>query len=385
MTALFYLGPEQTFSHEAARRFQVLLGSWSGADLVACPSAGAIYERVLQEPGSGAVVPIFNREQGVIFDFSRFFLLHEAATLELPLAFFLFSRAASLADIDRIYTKDTIVPQVSRWLAGLPPRIQLIARQEISSAEAARLAAEEPRAAAICSEPAGRARRLNLIAAVAGNRDDNFTRFALFIRPAGWWTPPVGLFDPVEFPLGFDDQAGAALYGGEMTLYWTAALSPQTVFHLGHLTALLTLRKFARRGNRVHIFWRPTAAGLGGAQVARFEQTVRRVIDAPHLTSFAPDPGEKPADWVLVAGLEMVSRVRQSGRRGIFLDHVPGRDGYAKMSTRRANVIPWPLPESWRGSPAWEGIAAAHFDSGRLRAAGWDGLTAEPSPEEHPS
>src|SRR5882757_4589666 len=63
MAPVAYLGPIGTFSHIVARkRFR------PEGRLVACPSIGAIFDFLLNDPSALAVVPVENSSGGTIYD-----------------------------------------------------------------------------------------------------------------------------------------------------------------------------------------------------------------------------------------------------------------------------------------------------------------------------
>ncbi|MDJ0753970.1 MAG: prephenate dehydratase domain-containing protein [Ardenticatenaceae bacterium] len=370
MSRIFYFGPELTFSHQAADLMRRRHPQWATAPLVACPTAEAIFSAVLDHPHSCAIVPFYNQIQGTVYDFMRFFLLDQVDELDLPIYYALYARTTALEEIRRVYTKDTVVPQVSDWLAQLPPEVEIISSLEISTADAARQAAQDPQGAAICSRSAGEAHELTLITKVAGNSPDNFTRFGLFTRPHAWWTLPARAFDPPEHPVHFDDLLWQQIVQGNETFYWTLKLKPESSLHLGHLSVLLTLRKFGRMGNQIVVLIDDQA--VDDHLRNNYRNNLLAVMGNTSPMVFHNTPPLK--SWIAVAGIQSVLEVREAGRPALLLDYVPGLDGYAKMSTGRQNTVSWPLPAARNlvEEEAYERIKRHHFSPRRLAAAAFD-------------
>lgn len=369
-TQLFYLGPELTFSHEAAEQMRQRQPGWSAAELVARPSAAAIFQAVLEQPHSGAVVPIFNFIQGDVIDFLRFLALEKVDQLELAVDYGLFSQKRKIEDIERIYTKDTVIPQISEWVKEeLPNHIDLISSLTMSTAEAAARAAEDSAGGAICASAAGHAHGLHLVTPIAADRPGNFTRFALFVRPDDWWPRPAQFLESFEHPLGFDDELWQRVRRGQETFYWSVALHDDSHLHLDHLSLLLTLRKVAGWGNQTVIllqrglvddhqlynYWNGLLAVMG-------KRPVDVQVDA-----------QPQAGWIEVASIEKIQVIKKAGRSALLLDPVPGVDGYAKMSARRGNTVSWPIrPEEAAAIPLLPLIEEVYFGMERLAAAGFD-------------
>lgn len=365
---LYYFGPELTFSHEAAARMRARQPAWAAADLEPQPSAGAIFDAVLADSNSGAIVPTYNHVQGDVIDFMRFCLLKRVDRLDLPIQYGLFSRQQSLKNITRLYTKDTVVPQVSRWLAGLRGRVEVISSLEMSTAEAAGRAAADPASGAICSTAAGDAHQLNKVADVPADRTDNFTRFGLFVRPGNWWPSPDEL-ESFEHPVHFTGGLWKRIREGEAAFYWPISLHSESKLHLGHLSVLLTLRKLAGWGNQtralldremvddhtLYNYWNGLQAVMGERP---FEVRIDE-LPAPH--------------WIRVDSIECVQDILGGSRPALLLDPVPGIDGYARMSARRDNMVSWPLrPRQLENTPGLPQIVDRFFGPARLAAAGFD-------------
>ncbi|HKW80275.1 MAG TPA: chorismate mutase, partial [Casimicrobiaceae bacterium] len=137
-----YLGPAGTFSHEA-------VGRHFGASVEAEPCASI--DEVFRAAESGqtdyAVVPVENSSEGAVgrtLDLMCQTDLSIVGEIRLRIQQNLLSKAASLAEVSKIYSHAQSLAQCVQWLARhLPaaPRIPVA-----SNAEAARLAAGEPAA-----------------------------------------------------------------------------------------------------------------------------------------------------------------------------------------------------------------------------------------------
>jgi chorismate mutase/prephenate dehydratase len=139
-----YLGPEFTFSHLAAvERFG------QSADLVPVSTIAAVFEEVERGQAQFGVVPMENSTDGRVSDtldcFSR---SHVRICGELPLRIHhCLLGTGTRDDVRTVYSKPQPLSQCRNWLARHLPGADL--HEVGSTAEAARLAKDEPRAAAV--------------------------------------------------------------------------------------------------------------------------------------------------------------------------------------------------------------------------------------------
>lgn len=145
---LYYLGPEETFSHRAATRM-----AHAGENLVPCANFREVFQRAAAEPGSAAVVPFENTTGGTVTEVMD--LLAQVKTLTVvecravPVHQHLLTRDLT-TPVKRILSKAEALAQCRDTLARIYPGVPLCPVS--STAEAARLAAEEPSIAAIAGE-----------------------------------------------------------------------------------------------------------------------------------------------------------------------------------------------------------------------------------------
>ena len=360
-THLYYLGPENTFSHTAAQRIQAQQPALQTCSLIPCATADDLFHHVLTDPHAGVIVPVFNLEQGVVYDFARFYLFEPQAEEKLSVQFGLFSQATSLEGVHKLITKDTVIPQISRWVNQLPPHIEIEATPYISTAASALRAAQEPHAAAVCAPHAGAIYpNLNLLADQLSNNPDSYTLFKLFVRPATYWHNS-DLFAPPEYPHNMTDELAADLSAGRCTIAWRK--STRTPLHLGHYSNLLTLRKLASWGNRIQIV-------LAGGETA-VSETLRQSLalffgDTLPVTYTIIEPGDSlPVVDLMVAGIEHIHTF--TDHPALFIDALPGTDGYAQMATGRNNTLGWIAPMWFSELPP---LFAPHFSLPRVASAG---------------
>ncbi|HET7300749.1 MAG TPA: prephenate dehydratase [Oleiagrimonas sp.] len=173
-----YLGPQGTFSEQAARKH--FGHSSHGLPL------GSI-EEVFQEVEAGnadfGVVPVENSGQGTIQSTLDMFVTSDlkiCGEVELRVHQFLLSRTGNIDDIERVYSHPQSLAQCRSWLRQHLPQVELVPVS--SNAEAARRARNADDAAAIAGEAAGVVYHLRQIAGPIEDRSDNTTRFLVLGR-----------------------------------------------------------------------------------------------------------------------------------------------------------------------------------------------------------
>lgn len=172
MTAA-YLGPEGTFSQEAAAKH------FGGhATLTPCGSIDEVFRRVETGGVGYGVVPVENSTEGAIGRTLDLLLATPARVcgeVMLPIRQCLMARSGRLGDIRKVYSHAQSLSQCQQWLARSLPRAGRIA--VVSNAEAARLAARERGAAAIGPRSAASLYGLKLLARNIEDEAKNTTRF----------------------------------------------------------------------------------------------------------------------------------------------------------------------------------------------------------------
>jgi chorismate mutase/prephenate dehydratase len=177
-----YLGPEHTYSHEAAR------GRFGGsATFVSEPSIAGVFQAVETGRADYGVVPVENSTEGSV-GLTLDLMIDTPAVIVgeilLPIRHALMSREGNPAGFRRILSHQQSLGQCRNYLATNYPHCDLEA--VASNALAAQRAAEDPECAAICSAAAAPTYRLKIIAENIQDVAHNVTRFLVLGRqPAG--------------------------------------------------------------------------------------------------------------------------------------------------------------------------------------------------------
>jgi chorismate mutase/prephenate dehydratase len=168
-----YLGPAGTFTHAAVERH-------FGAFVEGLPEASI--DEVFRAAESGradyAVVPVENSTEGAVgrtLDLMVATDLAVVGEVKLRVHQNLLTRATTLADVKRVYSHAQSFAQTVQWLSRHLPGVPRVVTA--SNAEAARLAASEPGAAAIAGEIAAKIYGLPALASHIEDEPNNTTRF----------------------------------------------------------------------------------------------------------------------------------------------------------------------------------------------------------------
>lgn len=177
-----YLGPEYTYSHEAARmRFG------ASAEFAAQASIAAVFAALDTARADFGVVPVENSSEGSVtltLDLLIDTPLVIIGEVLLPIRHALMSREGDAAAIRAIYSHQQSLGQCRNYLAANFPHCRLEAAA--SNTAAAQRAAAEDGAAAIASEAAAAPYGLRVVARNIQDSAQNTTRFLVIGRnPAG--------------------------------------------------------------------------------------------------------------------------------------------------------------------------------------------------------
>ena len=180
-----YLGPQGTFSQEAAiRHFGNSIATHS------CASIDEVFKQVETAAAGYGVVPVENSTEGAIGRTLDLLLTTPARVcgeIMLPVRQCLMSKATSLNRIRKVYSHAQSLGQCQRWLARKLPGVTQVA--VVSNAEAAVLASRDSRAAALASKTAAELYHLNLLARNVQDESRNITRFLVLsqedVAPSG--------------------------------------------------------------------------------------------------------------------------------------------------------------------------------------------------------
>ena len=199
-----YLGPAGTFSHAAVDRH---FGSF--VDAVPCATIDEVFRAGESGQTDYAVVPVENSTEGAVgrtLDLMCTTDLSICGEIKLRIQQNLVSNASSLAAVTRIYSHAQSLAQCVQWLARHLPGVSRVA--VASNAEAARLAAAEPGAAAIAGENAAAIYGLAILAPHIEDEPNNTTRFWVLGRQQ---VAPSGR-DETSLVMSAPNKPGALLH-----------------------------------------------------------------------------------------------------------------------------------------------------------------------------
>ncbi|WP_025763961.1 prephenate dehydratase [Dyadobacter tibetensis] len=175
-----YLGPEGSFTHQAAEgRFGAM------SEYLVLPTIHSVFESVETGRAKFGVVPIENNQEGIVVetvDYLREKNLTIVAEVLLPINFSFVSQSDSLKDIKRIYSKDIAFRQCGKFIKEYLDEEQVEIIPVDSTSRAAKLAAKEPDAAAICSSISARIFGVPMLYENIEDSDQNKTRFLILAK-----------------------------------------------------------------------------------------------------------------------------------------------------------------------------------------------------------
>jgi chorismate mutase/prephenate dehydratase len=180
-----YMGPEGTFSHQAARH-----QFGEQAQLASVPTITDVFAAVEAGKVELGVVPVENTTEGVVtqtLDALAHFDVPVCAEILLPISHDLLSLSGRLEDVRLVASHPQPLAQCRRWIECHLPRVERI--ETASTAAAAQRAAVEPETAAIGSPMAAEVYGLKTIESAVEDRRDNSTRFLVL---GGQQPPPSG-------------------------------------------------------------------------------------------------------------------------------------------------------------------------------------------------
>ena len=198
--AIGYLGPADTFSHMAAMR---VFGS--RAEYHPLPTVADIFTEVERKRLDYGVVPVETSMGGGVSDTLDRFVTSDTKIINelmLHISQCLMS-TDSFDKITQVYSKSQPFVQCRTWLKANLPNAELI--ETSSTAEAARLVADRPGAAAIAAEMAAETYGLKILARGIEDVSYNFTRFFVI---GNQLAKPTG-HDKTSVLLGIKDRPGA--------------------------------------------------------------------------------------------------------------------------------------------------------------------------------
>lgn len=198
-----YLGPEATFTHQAATK-----QFGHGAVFLPQPSIDAIFHEVERAGADYGVVPIENSSEGVVnltldcFVDSPLLICDE---IKLGISLCLMSRAQDVNAVKVVYSHPNPLAQCRNWLTRHLPEVEKV--ETSSTASAAAMAAKDKHAAAISGKLAAEHYQLNVHAKNIQDRTENYTRFLVIGKTAA----KRAKANKTSIMFSIKDEAGALL------------------------------------------------------------------------------------------------------------------------------------------------------------------------------
>lgn len=195
-----YLGPEATFTHQAAiRRFGSSL-RYSSQKTIA-----DVFTEVIKNRAEYGVVPVENSTEGVVTHTLDMFVdsdLKIVAQIVLPVQHCLLSNYPR-RQIKKLFAHPQALGQCRVWLQNNLPRVEIL--ETSSNARSAELAVKEPGSAAIAGILAAEKYHLEILEYDIQDNAYNATRFLVLGRQ---YTPPTGN-DRTSILISLTDKVGA--------------------------------------------------------------------------------------------------------------------------------------------------------------------------------
>ena len=195
-----YLGPEATFTHQAAiRRFGSSL-RYSSQKTIA-----DVFTEVVKHRAEYGVVPVENSTEGVVTHTLDMFVdsdLRIVAQIVLPVQHCLLSNGTR-SQIKKLFAHPQALGQCRVWLQNNLPRVEIL--ETSSNARSAELALKEPSSAAIAGILAAEKYHLDVLEYDIQDNAYNATRFLVLGRQ---YTPPTGN-DRTSILISVIDKVGA--------------------------------------------------------------------------------------------------------------------------------------------------------------------------------
>lgn len=175
-----YLGPEGSFTHQAAEsRFGAM------SQYLALDSIRSVFSAVNTGRARFGVVPLENNQEGVVsetIDLLGITDLHITAEVPLPIHFAFATKCENLAQVRRIYSKDIGFKQCKKFLNESFNGSKVEYVPVNSTSKAAKIALEEDGSAAMCSHIAARMHNVPILFDNVEDSTDNFTRFLIISK-----------------------------------------------------------------------------------------------------------------------------------------------------------------------------------------------------------
>lgn len=199
-----YLGPEGSFTHQAAEsRFGYL------SDYIPLKNIKSVFESVATQRVRFGVVPIENNQEGFVnetIDFLNEFELNIVAEIVMPIHHTFASRSEKLSDIRYIYSKEIAFKQCKNFLDNYFKDSHTEFIPVESTSRAAKMVMEEEHSAAICSGVAAKLFRVPILFENIEDSPNNQTRFYVI---ASQFKNQVSGNDKTSFIVKLPNKAGS--------------------------------------------------------------------------------------------------------------------------------------------------------------------------------
>lgn len=171
-----YLGPEGTFTHQAAEsRFGAM------SSYLPIGSIKGVFREVANKKAKYGVIPIENSSNGIVSDTINCLSVYNLkiiAEVVLDIHHTLSTTCENIKEIKTIYSKDIAFEQCCRFLEDIGlDEVEYIPIE--STAKAARYALQNKNSAAICSHVAAKICNLPILFENIEDKDNNKTRFLI--------------------------------------------------------------------------------------------------------------------------------------------------------------------------------------------------------------
>lgn len=200
-----YLGPAGTFSEQAT-----LQHFGSSVELVPCVSFDEVFQATAGGRADFGVVPVENNTEGMVsrsLDLLLHSPLHIVGAISLPIRHNLLRSTARLDGVEVVLAHPQALAQCHAWLGAHLPQAER--RAASSNAEGARLAAGNPKWAAIAGDRAASEFGLHMVSTAIQDDPFNRTRFCVVCLPETLATTAASGKDCVSLVVSVTNRPGA--------------------------------------------------------------------------------------------------------------------------------------------------------------------------------
>lgn len=200
--SIAYLGPEMTYTHQAAKK-----KFGESIEYLAAPAIPDVFHMVSRGEADHGVIPIENSTEGAVSHSMDMFFdsdLKICAQIFLKIEHCLISHSP-LEGIERVYSKDQAIGQCRKWLHAHLNGASLHTCD--STTHAVKIAKDDPKAAAIASVMASDLYGVPVVKKGIQDRLDNTTRFLVIGKDSSGYVPGVDFKS--SFLVSINDEVGA--------------------------------------------------------------------------------------------------------------------------------------------------------------------------------